>query len=160
MDTRQFGARLRELRKQAGLSQRELAKKVGVSFTYLSKIESGAMPPPSEKVVLRLADVLKADQDDLLTLAGKVPADIAQILKNRETLQLLRSERIQKRINGTSQRRRFSLLRSLVNYKTLSRVAIPLILVGAVATSLWFATPTPVRALKPTFPISTRNEAS
>ncbi|MFC1976932.1 CARDB domain-containing protein [Chloroflexota bacterium] len=72
-----FGVRLRELREQAGLSQAQLAGKVGVNFTYLSRIESGAKPPPSEKVILRLAKVLNADKDELLTLAGKMPADIA-----------------------------------------------------------------------------------
>ncbi|MBI4282896.1 MAG: helix-turn-helix domain-containing protein, partial [Chloroflexi bacterium] len=61
METRKFGTRLKELREQAGLSQRELADKVGVNFSYLSKIESGATPPPSEKVILRLAEVLDAD---------------------------------------------------------------------------------------------------
>lgn len=49
METQEFGARLRELRKQASLSQRELADKVGVNFTYLSKIESGVMPPPQRE---------------------------------------------------------------------------------------------------------------
>ena len=98
MEIRKFGTRLRELRKQAGLRQRELAGKIGVDFTYLSKIESGVMPPPSEKVILRLADVLNADKDELMTLAGKIPSDIAQMLKSREALQFLRSDRTQKKI--------------------------------------------------------------
>ena len=97
METQEFGARLRELRKQAGLSQRELADKVKINFTYLSKIESGVMPPPSEKVILRLAEVLNIDKDELMTLAGKIPSDIVQILKNREALQFLRSAALSKR---------------------------------------------------------------
>lgn len=71
METREFGARIKELREQAGLSQGELADKVKINFTYLSKIESGVMPPPSEKVILRLAEVLDTDRDELMTLAGK-----------------------------------------------------------------------------------------
>ena len=53
METQEFGARLRELRKQLGLTQRELANIVNVDFTYLSKIEGGTAPPPSEKVLLK-----------------------------------------------------------------------------------------------------------
>ena len=104
METQEFRARLRELRKQAGLSQRELADKLGINFTYLSKIESGVMPPPSEKVILRLAEVLNADKDELMTLAGKIPSDIAQILKDREVLHLLRSSRIQKKVRAANKK--------------------------------------------------------
>ncbi|TET67120.1 MAG: XRE family transcriptional regulator, partial [Dehalococcoidia bacterium] len=58
MEVQVFGARLRELRILAGLTQRELAEKIGVDFSYLSKIENGVLPPPSEKVILRLAEAL------------------------------------------------------------------------------------------------------
>jgi len=93
MEDQEFGARLRELRKQAGLTLRELANRAGVSFTYLSKIESGAMPPPSEKVILQLAEILNADKDELISLTGRLPSDLADVLKSRETLRLLRSRR-------------------------------------------------------------------
>lgn len=96
-EAQQFGKKLRELRSQAHLTQRELAQKIGVDFTYLSKIENGVLPPPSEKVLLLLAESLNADKDELFTLAGRIPTDIAQMLKNRETLELLRSERTRKK---------------------------------------------------------------
>ena len=142
MEIKEFGARLRELRKQAGFTQRELANKTGINFTYLSKIENGAMPPPSEKILLRLAEVLKVDKDELMTLAGKIPADIVQILKSRETLQFLRSDRTQKKIRATKKKERTNIMKNLVDYKKLSRVAIAIALVGAVAASLWYASPT------------------
>jgi transcriptional regulator with XRE-family HTH domain len=44
-----FGVRLRSLRRQKRLSQKELADMVGMDHTYLSKIETEALPPPSEK---------------------------------------------------------------------------------------------------------------
>lgn len=91
MATSKFGIRLRELRKQTGMSQREVASKVKIDFTYLSKIESGVMPPPSEKVIMKLAKVLNADKDELITLAGKVPSDLSQILRDKEIVQILRS---------------------------------------------------------------------
>jgi len=106
VETREFGAKLRELRKKAGLTQSELAEKVKINFTYISKIESGVMPPPSGKVVLRLAKVLHADKDELMILAGKIPSDIVQILKNREILQFLRSSRAQKVIKALGTIRR------------------------------------------------------
>ena len=81
-EAQKFGSRLRELRIQAGMSQRELADRVNVDFTYLSKIEKGATPPPSSKVILRLAENLDTDQDELLILADKIPPDIAELLKD------------------------------------------------------------------------------
>lgn len=91
MTVSKFGIRLRELRKKTGMSQREVAGKVGIDFTYLSKIESGVMSPPSEKVITKLAKVLDADRDELITLAGKVPSDLSRILKDKEIVQILRS---------------------------------------------------------------------
>ena len=95
METQEFGARLRQLRKQVGLTQIELADKVNVDFSYLSKIESGAAPPPSEKVILKLAEVLYGDSDALLTLAGSIPPDIAEAFKSPEGRQLRRPKRTQ-----------------------------------------------------------------
>ncbi|MFC1918942.1 helix-turn-helix domain-containing protein, partial [Chloroflexota bacterium] len=141
-----FNIRLRELRKQAGLSQRQLAKRIGVNFSYLSKIESGALPPPSKKVILTLAEALNANKDELMTLAGRIPSDIAQILKNQETLKLLRSGRIQKK-KAFVKKEGVNIMKHLVNYKGLARVATAVVLVCAVAASLWFAAPTPVKAI-------------
>jgi len=134
MKAGEFGTRLRELRIQAGLTQRDLSEKVNVDFTYLSKIENGVLPPPSEKVILKLAEVLNADKDELITLAGKIPSDIAEMLKNRKMLQLLRSERTQKKVMASSRKRGAALM----NYKNFARVAAAIILVIAVGTSLWF----------------------
>jgi transcriptional regulator with XRE-family HTH domain len=43
----QFGDALREKRRVAGVSQRELADRVNVDFSYISKVETGRLPPPS-----------------------------------------------------------------------------------------------------------------
>lgn len=69
-----FGQRLRELRNHKSLTQRELADKIGISITYLSKLETGALPPPREKTILALADILDADQAELFGLAKKLPS--------------------------------------------------------------------------------------
>ena len=164
-----FGKGLRELREQAGLSQSQLADKVGISFTYLSKIENGVKPPPSEKVILKLAEALNCDKDDLMSSAGKLPSDIAQILKNREVRQSLR-ENEARRVNMTASggkkgfgfwekinrasgnRKESSMMKNLMNGRSPVRIALAFMLVFAVAASLWFASPQPARALEVSFP--------
>jgi len=142
-EARSFGARLRELRIKARLTQRELAQQIGVDFSYLSKIENGALPPPSEKVILRLAEVLKADKDELLLLAGRIPADIAELLKNKKALQLLRAQR--KLVAESREGSLIGVIKNMVNPKVLrnfAKVALAITLVVAIGASLWFAVPT------------------
>ncbi|MFC1908307.1 tetratricopeptide repeat protein [Chloroflexota bacterium] len=147
-DDKKFGARLKDLRIQAGMTLRSLAKSVNVDFTYLSKIENGVMPPPSEKVLLQIAEVLKTDRDELITLAGKIPSDIAEMLKDKETLQMLRSDRVQRKMKTTNKygekivpKYIESAPKAPVLLRSFYRLAIPTILVLAVAISLWFAAP-------------------
>lgn len=91
MVVQKFGVRIRELRKKAGMNQREVASMVGINFTYLSKIESGTLSPPREDKIIKLAKVLNADKDELITLAGKFPSDLAPKLRTEGVVQFLRS---------------------------------------------------------------------
>lgn len=75
-----FGHELRVVRKQRGLSLRRCAELAGISPTYLSKIETGDMPPPSEETLRRLAAVLLVDRDALMLASGKLPSDLAGLL--------------------------------------------------------------------------------
>ncbi len=87
----EFGQRLRNLRKQKNLCQRDLAARVGIDFTYLSKIEGGRLDPPSEVIIQRIAQVLEADEDELINLAGKVPKDLKAVLEESpQAVELLR----------------------------------------------------------------------
>ena len=95
-----FPDRLRELRRASRMSQRALADQVGIDFTYLSKIENGRVEPPSEGVLQRIAKELAAKlgkdetelADELITLAGKIPSDLAETLaRNPDVVRLLRS---------------------------------------------------------------------
>ena len=87
----EFGQRLRNLRKQKNLSQRDLAARVGIDFTYLSKIEGGRLDPPSEVIIQRIAQVLEADEDELINLAGKVPKELKNVLEESpQAVELLR----------------------------------------------------------------------
>jgi transcriptional regulator with XRE-family HTH domain len=93
-----FGQRVRELRRAQQLTQRELAARVharlqaeerrGFDVTYLSKIENDRLPPPSSAAIVALAAELEADADDLLALAGKVPPELGQTLRESEGARL------------------------------------------------------------------------
>jgi PAS domain S-box-containing protein len=88
-----FGERLRELRKAKGMTQRELAQQTGISFAYVSKLETGVMPPPRQKIILALAKVLganNADTDELFGLARKMPSDLVKHVDTR-VIKMLRS---------------------------------------------------------------------
>ena len=76
-----FGQKLRNFRQAKKLSQKRLATEVGINYTYLSKVESEKLdfaPYPSEDLIRRLAIALEADEDELLLLAKKIPADIRE----------------------------------------------------------------------------------
>ena len=157
-DAQRFGDRLRELRIRARLTQRELAEKIGVDFSYLSKIENGVLPPPSDRLILRLAETLNADKDELFLLAGRIPPDIAELLRNQKTLQLLRAERAKKEMMAKEGKRNNLMTRltrpriPVFHFKNFARVAIALILVLTVGASLWFVAPHPAKALEISFP--------
>ena len=93
-----FGDYLRQRREQlqAGdrrrYSLRRVAAGIDVEPSYLSKIERGEQPPPSEKTIVALARELDEDPDVLLALAGKVSADLQAIIRKRPQLfaQLIR----------------------------------------------------------------------
>ena len=68
------------------MTQRDLAAKIGVSDTYISKVENENLhfgDYPSEKFIHKLADVLDADEEELLLLADKVPAGIRKRVRER-----------------------------------------------------------------------------
>jgi len=83
MSTKSFGQLLRELRirnKEYG-SLREFARRVGLSPAYLSRIENGKEPPPSEAIIERLAEVLGANRYELFGYAGKVPSEFFETFR-------------------------------------------------------------------------------
>lgn len=93
----EFGEYIRQRREKlqetdAQFSLRRVAAAIGVEPSYLSKVERGEQPPPSEKAVLALAQALGEDPDVLLALAGKVSAELQQIIRKRPQLfaQLIR----------------------------------------------------------------------
>ncbi len=95
-----FGEHIRRARESIqrsdpSFSLRQVAVRIGIEPAYLSKIERGIFPPPSEEVIVRLAGVLGEDKDVLLALAGKLSSDLQQIIMQRPALfaELLRQLR-------------------------------------------------------------------
>lgn len=93
-----FGERIRRLRTEKGLGLRAMAKKVDISATYLSRIETNEeKSPPAEKVIKALARELGDDFDTLMGLAGRIPEDVEDVIKNDPRMpEFLRTARNQK----------------------------------------------------------------
>jgi len=94
----EFGRRLRSLREakrenDASFSLRRFAQQLDVSATYLSKVETGDSPPPTPTKIMRMAQLLETDADELLALAGKVDPLLPHIIREqpRAVADLLRS---------------------------------------------------------------------
>src|SRR5438105_342921 len=86
-----FGQRVRELRKERGLTQRQLAGAAGVDSTYLSKIENDRLEhTPSLRALQVLARALEADELELMRLANKVPPLLEAIARDRDALRFFR----------------------------------------------------------------------
>lgn len=67
-------------------SVRKVAARVGVEPSYLSKVERGEQPPPSEAKIVALAAALEVDADVLLAMAGKVSSDLQEAIRKRPKL--------------------------------------------------------------------------
>jgi transcriptional regulator with XRE-family HTH domain len=76
-----FGAFIRREREGKEIGLRKMAKKIKVSPTYLSLIERGKVPSPTEEKVRAIAKIIDWDADDLLARAGRVASDITDIIK-------------------------------------------------------------------------------
>jgi len=96
-----LGHRLKRVRIARDLSLRETAAKVGVSPTYLSRVENCLDPsPPTEKTLRALADVLGDDFDELMQLAGRVPQDVASVIKRDPRMPEFLRRAHQERLTG------------------------------------------------------------
>jgi transcriptional regulator with XRE-family HTH domain len=92
-----FGTYIRRRReellaKDRKFSVRQVAARIKVQPSYLSKVERGEQPPPSESKIVALARELQEDPDVLLALAGKISSDLKTIIEKRPQLfsQLIR----------------------------------------------------------------------
>ena len=87
----EFGTHIREVRERLhesnkNYSLRKVAALSGLEPAYLSKIERGIFPPPSEEAIVRLATTLGQNPDVLLAMAGKLSKDLQKIILQRPEL--------------------------------------------------------------------------
>jgi transcriptional regulator with XRE-family HTH domain len=69
-DEMKLGDKIRQLREQFELTQGQLAGGSSVSQGYLSQLENGEVKNPSAAVLLRLAQAMHIDPDELFEAAG------------------------------------------------------------------------------------------
>ncbi|MDP6630919.1 MAG: helix-turn-helix transcriptional regulator [Kiritimatiellia bacterium] len=93
----EFGQYLRKRREELlkgspDFTVRKVAGRLGIQPSYVSKVERCEVPPPSEATILRWAEELGEDPDVLLALAGKVSAELRDVIVKRPKVfaQLLR----------------------------------------------------------------------
>lgn len=88
-----FGSRLKQCRKLAGLTQEALAEQAGVCAKYIGELERGRKNPSLE-ILHRLASALNIELSELLSFSGAEDGHfnyrigINKILKNRDTITL------------------------------------------------------------------------
>lgn len=76
-----FGATLRLLRIDAGVSLRGLAQQIGVSSAYLSRVEHGHDQPPTADRLIEIARALELPPTLLLALAQRVTPYVTRYLE-------------------------------------------------------------------------------
>lgn len=69
-----FGVRLKELRKERGLTQGQVAKRIGVTASIISAYEN-ELRQPSYEVLLKLVRLYDVSADYLLGVNGKRTVD-------------------------------------------------------------------------------------
>ena len=84
-----FGTLISEARRAKGLSQKELASKVkkedghAISAQYLNDIEHDRRNPPSENLIVQIAELLTVSKDILCIAAGTIPNDLQKMARSQ-----------------------------------------------------------------------------
>lgn len=81
-----FGSYIRALRQERGILLMDAAKTCRICREYLSSIERGVNPPPSDSVIRALAALLKIKEEELFSLACKVPDGLQEALEDNPVL--------------------------------------------------------------------------
>lgn len=82
MRAMEFAGRLRELRKQKGLTVERLGDLAGLNVSILYRLERGGFAPPSRRTLHRLAQALRVGLDDLAPTQrmGEEPVEMAEVV--------------------------------------------------------------------------------
>jgi len=77
--TTKLGDRIKKLREEHKVGVRELGRLVDVSAMHISNIEKGKSSASAE-IILKIADALKTDADELLALADQIAPDVVGVI--------------------------------------------------------------------------------
>lgn len=98
-----FGAKLREIRAQHGVTLKQMAASLGVSSAYLSALEHGRRGRPPHPLVVAICaqlNIIWDEADDLMRLARlshpRITVDTAGLSAQATELANLLAERIRK----------------------------------------------------------------
>ena len=94
----EFGGRLRQLRKERGLTQEKLAAKAGVHYTYIGVVERGEKNISLVNIG-RLAEALEVEVVDLFPKVNKTKGyvlaeEVADYLKTRKPREVKKAGRL------------------------------------------------------------------
>jgi transcriptional regulator with XRE-family HTH domain len=71
-----FAQAIKARRIAHGWPMRKFARMAGISLGYLGFLETAKAPPPSDAVLMRMAELLEIPTQTLFTMAGRLPPDI------------------------------------------------------------------------------------
>ena len=77
---------IRVTRQSLGKSLRSLSEEIKISPSYLSRMERGEFPPPSEDIIIKIAKALSFDSDELLGLVNKIDPALKDIINEEPKL--------------------------------------------------------------------------
>ena len=89
IDYKDFGARIRSLRRKRGLTQEELAERIGICASFMGHIERGSRVASLETLVA-LCNELRASPQELLSasLIGEIDAHLPPHLSREDRTRL------------------------------------------------------------------------
>ena len=79
-----FGETIKQWRLDLRLGLRESAKRIGISATYLSRLENNKENPPQADKLVQIAKVYDKEEDEIFSLADRVPPDIEETYKKNK----------------------------------------------------------------------------
>jgi len=82
MPSRRFGDVLRQFRRKADKTLGQVARMLDISTVYLSDVERGNRKPFTRERILKIAEFLQVDANDLLKVADRERGVIEYDIKN------------------------------------------------------------------------------
>ena len=92
MTKRNTGVLLRLKRQEKKYTLEMTAKAVGVSINYIAKLEKGENSNPSDEIIVKLAETLDLDEDELFRSFRKIPLSTRKALEQHPTLSVAISQ--------------------------------------------------------------------